>query len=55
MTPVIGERSVCQRCGKPIEYIGPFWRHAVGGKGPEYRHHAKPKEAANATKPEGKT
>jgi hypothetical protein len=39
----LGTKSICAACGKPIEWIGPYWRHI----GPQPRHIAtpKPKEA----------
>lgn len=29
MTYKIGDTSLCRSCGKPIEYIGPYWRHTT--------------------------
>lgn len=23
----MGTLAVCKMCGKPIEYVGPYWRH----------------------------
>lgn len=34
----MGDKSVCKSCGRPIEYVGPYWRHV----GKEYRHVAEP-------------
>lgn len=27
--PKMGDKSLCKSCGKPIEYIGPYWRHTT--------------------------
>ena len=40
--PKMGDMSTCQQCGRPIQYVGPMWRHSIDGKGKEYRHRAKP-------------
>lgn len=37
--PKLGDKGTCSQCGKPIEYVGPHWRHT--GSSP--RHVAKPK------------
>ena len=36
--PKLGDRSTCRQCGKPIEFIAPYWRHI----GTDPRHAAKP-------------
>lgn len=36
--PKMGDRDTCKQCGKPIEYVGSYWRHVDG----KYRHVAKP-------------
>jgi len=35
-----GDRSMCQTCGREIEYVGPSWRHV----GAASRHPGKPVE-----------
>lgn len=27
--PELGDTSFCKMCSKPIEYIGPYWRHTT--------------------------
>lgn len=40
MVRTIGDKSICEMCGKPIEYIGPHWRHTTYSP----RHIATPKK-----------
>lgn len=37
--PSIGNKSTCQLCGKPITFLGCFWKHDDG----KPRHIAKPR------------
>ena len=41
MVRTIGDKSICEMCGKPIEYIGPHWRHTTYSP----RHPATPEKA----------
>ena len=34
----LGDTSLCKACGKPIEYISPYWRHTTYSP----RHGAQP-------------
>ena len=36
--PKLGEKGTCAQCGKPIQYVGPHWRHTASNP----RHVAKP-------------
>lgn len=39
METKIGDKSTCSMCKKPIEYVGPYWRHIYG----QPRHPGVPK------------
>lgn len=48
-THKMGDLAICAQCGRQIQYVGPHWRHAIDGKGVEYRHMAKPVEIGEAS------
>lgn len=44
--PKLGDKAACKLCGKPIEYVGPYWRHIGSMQG----HQAAPAQAPLANR-----